>query len=206
MGIDWAEPAVITGQYVELVPTALEHLPDLEKHLLGTLSWHNVFWPVRDRADLVQIIEDEAVRARQERKINKFSIREIKTNEYVGLTSLRNFSYKHQTLEIGATCIGERWQKSYVNTESKLLLMNYVFETLKPNRVVFNVDALNFNSQRAVLRLGAKFEGELRQSWVQQDGQRRDRRIYSVIDFEWPAVKTHLLWLLKAKEAKANNL
>jgi RimJ/RimL family protein N-acetyltransferase len=206
MGIDWSEPVVLRGQYVELVPTTTEHLPDLEKHLLGTLSWHNVFWPVRERADLVQRIDDEAVRARQEKTINTFSIREIKSNEFVGLTSLRNFSYKHQTLEIGATCIGERWQKSYVNTESKLLLMGYVFERLKPNRIVFNVDALNFNSQRAVLRLGAKYEGELRQSWVQGDGQRRDRRIYSVIDFEWPAIKTHLHWLLRAKESASNNL
>ena len=184
----------------------MEHLPDLEKHLLGTLSWHNVFWPVRDRADLVKRIEDEAVKGRADKTVNTFTIKEIKTNECVGLTSLRNFSYKHQTVEIGATCIGELWQKSYVNTEAKLLLMNYVFETLKTNRIVFNVDALNFNSQRAVLRLGAKFEGELRQSWVQHDGQRRDRRIYSVIDFEWPAVKTHLLWLLKAKERQLKGL
>jgi RimJ/RimL family protein N-acetyltransferase len=206
MGIDWSEPAVLKGQYVTLVPTTLEHLPDLEKHLLGTLSWHNVFWPVLDRADLVQRIEEEGVRGRQEKTFNTFSIREMKTNEIVGLTSLRNFSYKHQTIEIGATCIGERWQKSYVNTEAKLLLMGYVFETLKPNRIVFNVDALNFNSQRAVLRLGAKFEGELRQSWLQKDGQRRDRRIYSVIDFEWPAVKTHLHWLLQSKERIANIL
>lgn len=204
MEIDWAQPTRLKGKCVELLPTTMEHLLDLEKHLLGTLSWHNVFWPVHDRADLIRRIEDEAIKGRQEKTINTFSIREIKTNEFVGLTSLRNFSYQHQTLEIGATCIGERWQKSYVNTEAKLLLLNYVFESLKAMRVVFNVDALNFNSQRAVLRLGAKFEGELRQSWLQRDGQRRDRRIYSVIDFEWPAVKTHLQWLLEAKQATGN--
>ncbi len=164
---------------------------------------------MQSRDDLIKRFEDEAIKGRQDQTVNTFSIKEINTNEIVGLTSLRNFSQRHQTVEIGATCIGERWQKSYVNTESKLLLMTYVFETLKPHRIVFNVDSLNFNSQRAVLRLGAKFEGELRQSWVQQDGQRRDRRIYAVIDLEWPAVKTHLAWLLSRRETgtkPTNNL
>lgn len=78
----------------------------------------------------------------------------------------------------------------------KLLMLSHAFETIRCQRVKFRVDAFNFNSQRAVLRLGAKYEGELRNSCLLPEGRKRNYKIYSILDSEWSNIKATLNWYL----------
>lgn len=112
------------------------------------------------------------------------------------MSRLMAFNRLHNYLEIGGTWIGDKWQKTFVNTEAKLLMLTYVFETIRCQRVEFRADSLNFNSQKSILRLGAKFEGELRNSCILADGRQRDYRVYSIIDSEWPNIKQTLNWYM----------
>lgn len=50
--------------------------------------------------------------------------------------------------------------------------------------------------RRAIARLGAKQDGVLRSHKRHADGSRRDTVVFSIIDTEWPAVKTHRQFLL----------
>jgi RimJ/RimL family protein N-acetyltransferase len=84
-----------------------------------------------------------------------------------------------------------------VNTECKYLLLEYAFETLGCIRVQFKTDLRNERSQRAIERLGAKREGLLRNHMILPDGRYRDSVYYSIIDKEWPEVKTRLEAMLK---------
>jgi RimJ/RimL family protein N-acetyltransferase len=79
-----------------------------------------------------------------------------------------------------------------MNTETKLLLLQYCFEELKLIRVQFKTDARNIRSQKALEHLGAKYEGILRKSRVCWDGYIRDTVYYSILSEEWPQIRTNL--------------
>ncbi len=99
-------------------------------------------------------------------------------------------------VEIGGTWLAASAQRTGINAESKLLLMTHAFETLNVARVDFKTDARNQRSRQSLERLGARFEGVLRNwgpSWVPgEEGRLRDSAIFSVIAVEWPQVKSAL--------------
>ena len=65
-------------------------------------------------------------------------------------------------------------------------------ETLGASRVQLKTDSRNIQSQRAMLKLGARLEGTLRKHMVLPDGYLRDTVMLSIIDDEWPSVKSGL--------------
>jgi RimJ/RimL family protein N-acetyltransferase len=71
-------------------------------------------------------------------------------------------------------------------------MLEYAFETLKLNRVEFLTDYLNHQSRNAILRLGAKQEGVLRNHVLMPNGRVRDSVLFSIIQNEWLGVKQHL--------------
>jgi len=100
-------------------------------------------------------------------------------------------------IEIGFTFLCKSSQKTNINTEAKFLMLSHAFDTLKLNRVEFLTDYLNETSRKAILRLGAKEEGVLRNHMVMPDNRIRDSVLYSIIKHEWPGVKQHLLYKLR---------
>ena len=99
---------------------------------------------------------------------------------------------QNKSIEIGYTFLGKSWQKTSINTEAKLLMLTYAFETLELNRVEFLTDYLNTKSRKAILRLGAREEGILRSHMVMPDGRIRDSVLYSIVKHEWSGIKQHL--------------
>ncbi len=79
-----------------------------------------------------------------------------------------------------------------MNPECKFLLLKHAFEDWGALRVQLGTDANNVRSQRAILKLGAKFEGKLRNHGIRPDGSVRDAMMYSIISSEWPTVKKGL--------------
>lgn len=192
----WTQPVTLEGRRLRLEPARMEHLDDLERNLLSPQAWHYIHWATRTRADIERWING-TMRVRNEEIGNGFVMVIKETGEAVGMSRLMGFSRSHNYLEIGGTWIGQKWQKTFVNTEAKLLMLGYVFETIGCQRVEFRADALNFNSQRAIQRLGAKYEGELRNSCLLPGGRKRDYKVYSIIDSEWPNIKSTLNWYLE---------
>jgi RimJ/RimL family protein N-acetyltransferase len=101
-------------------------------------------------------------------------------------------------VEIGGTWLSGSTQRTGINTEAKLLLLEYAFSTLKVARVDLKTDARNDRSRAAILRLGATYEGVLRSfqpSMVPgEEGRFRDTAMYSIIDDEWPGVFESFVW------------
>jgi RimJ/RimL family protein N-acetyltransferase len=64
------------------------------------------------------------------------------------------------------------WGKVH-NKECKLLMLQYVFEEMKFNRVELRVAHQNIRSQKAVEKLGAIKEGILRKHGYRNDGSIR---------------------------------
>jgi len=111
-----------------------------------------------------------------------------------------------RAIEIGFTWLAASSQGSGINTEAKLLLMSYAFDSLGVTRVDLKTDARNVRSRRAIEALGATFEGVLRSwsmSWAPgEEGLVRDSAMYSVIAREWGPVRDRLIARLLRQSAK----
>ncbi len=121
------------------------------------------------------------------------------TGQVIGSTRYMNVDVKNRRLEIGCTWIGKPWQRSAVNTEAKLLMLKHAFEALGCVRVELKTDFLNQQSRDAILRLGAKQEGIFRRHVLTWDGRMRDTVYFSILDDEWPTVRTGLEARLTAR-------
>nr|WP_232540266.1 GNAT family protein [Azohydromonas aeria] len=110
----------------------------------------------------------------------------------VGMTSYMNVDADNRRVEIGSTWIAQRVQRTPLNTECKFLLLQRAFEALDCLAVELRTHRLNFNSRRAIERLGAQLDGILRHHQRLPDGTVRDTAVYSITAPEWPAVKRHL--------------
>jgi RimJ/RimL family protein N-acetyltransferase len=60
-------------------------------------------------------------------------------------------------------------------------------------RVQFSVSAANKRSQAAVLKIGGKQEGTLRNHRITWTGASRDTVLFSITDQEWPEVRDGLI-------------
>jgi RimJ/RimL family protein N-acetyltransferase len=99
-------------------------------------------------------------------------------------------------VEIGWTWLSASAQRTGINTEAKLLLLEYAFGVLEVARVDFKTDARNDGSRRALAGIGAAFEGVLR-SWSPsrvpgEEGRLRDSAVFSIVAAEWPRVREDL--------------
>ena len=71
-------------------------------------------------------------------------------------------------------------------------MLCHAFETWDCIRVALKTDSINERSRRAILRIGAKEEGTLRNHMITQTGRVRHTTFFSVTDAEWPGVKAGL--------------
>lgn len=121
-----------------------------------------------------------------------FAIIDSVTKQVMGTTRLFALNKLHLTAEIGHTFIGTPWQRSFVNTHAKYLLLRYAFETLGLVRIAFNTHEKNTKSRNAIARLGARFEGISYKDRLLTDGSYRNTAKFSIIDEQWPAIKLQL--------------
>jgi N-acetyltransferase len=120
------------------------------------------------------------------------------THQVIGSTRFWKIDRENRKLEIGSTWLGRTWQRTFANTEAKYLMLRYAFEDLSCVRVQLTTDETNAKSRAAILRLGAKEEGTVRHERIMPDGRKRNSVRYSIIDDEWPAIKTRLEQRLSA--------
>jgi N-acetyltransferase len=186
------EPLTLNGEFIRLDPLTFGHHQALCEAGLDEEIWRLNPTPVDSPAAMKKYIET----ALEEQKAGTalpFVTIEKSTGTLVGATRFGNIDVGNRRTEIGWTWINPLWQKTYVNTEAKFLMLRHAFEVWNCVRVEFKTDVLNEKSRRAILRLGAREEGVLRQHIVCASGRLRDSVYFSILDNEWHAVKKNLL-------------
>ena len=118
-----------------------------------------------------------------------FAVIDKTSNIIVGTTSFVDYSKQDKSAEIGGTFYSESVWKTHVNTHTKYLMLQYAFDVLECERVTFKTDALNVQSQKAILRLGATYEGTKRHNKLRPDGTWRDTMYFSILTDEWDDIK-----------------
>jgi RimJ/RimL family protein N-acetyltransferase len=121
----------------------------------------------------------------------------------VGSTRLIDLDLRHRSVEIGHTWISPRWQRANVNPEAKLLQLRYAFDDLGLNRVAFKTHHENLQSQAAIRKLGAVYEGTFRNHYVMPDGSLRHSVWFSITREEWPQVQSQLEHRLREPQPSA---
>jgi RimJ/RimL family protein N-acetyltransferase len=120
------------------------------------------------------------------------------TNKVAGCTRIADISWKDERGQIGWTWIGRDFQGSGLNKEMKYLILTYGFEVLGLNRIEFKADERNNQSRRALLGIGATYEGVLRQHMKIHTGFIRNTVFYSILRSEWDTVKSQYFTNFKA--------
>lgn len=192
-------PITLEGKFVRLAPLKLSHLPELYEAARDDSLWLWTMNIINSRESALRYIETAL--GEFERKVSlPFVTIEKSTGKVIGSTRFGNIEPAHRKTEIGWTWISPRWQRTNVNTEAKLLMLDHAFETWKCVRVELKTDALNEKSRRAIKRLGAREEGILRRHLITDAGRFRDTVYFSIIDSEWQTVKADLMEKLRSFE------
>lgn len=193
------EIVTLEGEYVRLEPLSLEkHFADLSAVAFDAEIWRWSPQQIRIEADLKNYIEN-ALKEQQQGVFLPFATVLKKTGKAVGSTRFGNIDAANKRTEIGWTWIGREFQRTFVNTEAKFLMLRYAFEIWNCNRVELKTDALNERSRNAILRIGAKEEGILRKHVITDSGRIRDTVYFSILKDEWTAeVKKNLQNKLQA--------
>jgi N-acetyltransferase len=187
---------VLAGARVRLEPLSRAHAADLRVAAEEDRDAYG--FTTVPRADAV----DEFIAARLERRDSgqgvPFAQVRQRDGRAVGITGLWEPRYWPGRDELCAAEIGSTWlaasaQRTGINAEAKFLLMEFAFETMNVARVDLKTDARNERSRRAIVGIGATFEGVLRQ-WSPshvpgEEGLLRDSAMFSVIAGEWLRVK-----------------
>ncbi|MGB9428586.1 MAG: GNAT family protein [Gammaproteobacteria bacterium] len=182
---------VLAGRHVRLEPLTLEHLDGLCTVGLNESLWQWIPTPVRSREEMRRFVE-AALDERQRGVSQPFATLAHNSGQVIGSTRYANIDVGNRRVEIGWTWIGVPWQRTAINTEAKYLMLRHAFEEWHCLRVELKTDALNEQSRKAILRLGAKEEGILRRHVVTDTGRVRDTVYYSILDHEWPSAKATL--------------
>jgi N-acetyltransferase len=190
------EPVTLEGRFVRLEPLTIDHVPALCRVGLEPQLWRWVPTAVTTVDEMRTYVVTALDEMRRAVSV-PFVIVDRASDQVIGSTRYANIDTANRRLEIGWTWVTSSHQRTRANTEAKLLLLTHAFETLDMNRVEFKTDALNEQSRKAIARLGAVEEGTFRRHMViAASGRIRDSVYFSIIDAEWPAIKTRLAGLL----------
>lgn len=184
-------PVVLEGRWARLEPLDPRHIDDLAAVTGDEEIWRYLPLALTSTARLSAWV-DEALALQATGTVLPFAIIDRASGRAIGGTRYLNITPRDRGLEIGWTWLARSAWRTALNSECKLLLLRHAFETLGCIRVQFKTDRRNERSRQAIERLGAQFEGILRQHMIMRDGVYRDSVFYSIIDSEWPAVKERL--------------
>lgn len=201
MTAEWVTPCTLRHAAAVLVPLEEHHAADLAQ-AAGSPETFRYF--SRAPADLTEQGMLEFVRfLRGPAATAPFCVIDPVTSRPAGITTYLNVFPQHLGLEIGWTWYAPDSRGTRLNPACKLLLMQHAFEDRAAIRVCLKTDERNARSRAAILKLGASFEGVLRDNVIMPDGFRRSTAMYSVLEREWPEVRRRLEGRLRGGEGGA---
>lgn len=204
------ETVTLRGKYIRLEPLEHRHVDGLAAASAGETDLYRWSPIPQGETEAVKYVET-ALAWTEERSAVPFAT--VRAADGVVLGSTRFFNFDRWAwpeghalhgratpdgCEIGYTWLARSAIRTGANTEAKLLMLTYAFETWKVFRVCFHTDVRNERSRSALERIGGKFEGILRAHRMAADFIPRDSARYSIVASEWAGVKERLVQMVAA--------
>ncbi|MET0534511.1 MAG: GNAT family protein [Steroidobacter sp.] len=191
----WPEPVTLRGSHATLEPLTHARHDELVEAVRDGELW-KLWYTAVPAPEQINAEIERRLELQRKGSMLPFAIIEAASGTAVGMTSYMNIDAEIKRVEIGSTWYRKRVQRTPLNTECKLMLLTHAFESLDCVAVEFRTHFINHQSRRAIERLGAKLDGILRNHRRASDGTLRDTVVYSVINSEWPMVRSHLHYQL----------
>jgi len=185
---------VLRGNFVEVRPSVAADSAELFEALDHDQVWTHVAGRPVNTAEMAALIAWKSGEVTWQPWTIRLAqpVAGLPAGAIVGTSSyLETFTADART-EIGSTLYTPAVWGTVVNPETKLLLLEFAFETLAMGRVQIKTDVRNERSQLAIARLGAQFEGLLHRYQRRADGTVRDTALFSIVAEGWPEVRTRL--------------
>ena len=140
----------LKGNLIELRPLTPENFDALFAAASDPLIWEQ--HPENDRyaREVFQRYFDGAIDSK-----GAFAIIERKSGRIIGSSRYCNLNPSESEVEIGWTFLETQFWGGMYNRELKSLMLEHAFQFI--NRVVFVVGETNLRSQKALLKIGARF-------------------------------------------------
>jgi RimJ/RimL family protein N-acetyltransferase len=191
----WLEPVTLSGPHARLEPLAQAHRDGLVE-AIGDLS--SIWYTAIPTAEKMPAEIDRRLALQAAGAMLPFTVFDA-DGRIAGMTTYMNVDAGNRRVEIGSTWYAQRVQRTALNTQCKLLLLGHAFEKLDCIAVEFRTHFFNQQSRKAIERLGAKFDGILRNHQIAPNGTLRDTVVYSILPSDWPTVKAHLTYQLNER-------
>lgn len=198
-------PVTLEGRFVRLEPLTMAHVAGLLAAAAGPRETYGFTLVPQDEAGTRAYVE-AALGEQEGQRALPFATVDRASGLVVGSTRLFNIEFwpwppgnvnqrgadRPDVAEIGWTWLAASAQRTPINSEAKLLMLTHAFDRWRVHRVSLMTDARNLRSREAIMRLGARFDGILRAARPASDGTIRDTAAFSILDSEWPAIRTRL--------------
>jgi N-acetyltransferase len=192
--MSWPTPVTLRGSHATLAPLSPDHTAALAEAARDGELWQLWYTSVPHPDQMAAEIE-RRLGLLAKGSMLPFTVFDA-AGAIAGMTTYMNIDATHKRVEIGSTWYASRVQRTPLNTECKLMLLQHAFEALDCIAVEFRTHRFNTQSRRAIERLGAQLDGILRNHQRAANGTLRDTCVYSITADEWPTVKAHLQWQL----------
>jgi N-acetyltransferase len=187
------KPLLLTGRHVRLEPLAEAHAEGLWTSSQDAGMW--TYLPVAPfgGVDDVKRWIDDSLQAQRNGTDVPFATVRRSDGRVVGSTRFLDIRRAHRGLEIGWTWLSPEARRTPINTEAKYLMLKHAFEQLGAIRVQLKSDARNQRSRDAMVRIGAVFEGILRDHMIRGfDGYVRSSAMFAFTREDWLVAKPRL--------------
>jgi RimJ/RimL family protein N-acetyltransferase len=190
-------PITLTGAHLRLEPMRPLHAQALLEAGRDDAIW--TWMPAKPvTPEKMERWLERAMEAESQGREYPFVVVRLEDNRVIGSTRYLDVQEADRNVEIGWTWYAPDAWGGVVNPEAKYLLMRHAFDDWRAIRVALKTDINNLHSQAAIRKLGARYEGTLRNQRIRLDGSYRDTVVFSVIESEWPQVEARLEQRLRA--------
>lgn len=189
------ERLTLEGQYCRLEPINPSHASALFTAISGDGAedrFRYVFsYPPNSVADL----ETWATNHAEAKDHLCFAVIDSETDLCGGYQSLMRLRPEHRSIEIGGVMWGRGIARTRIATEAVYLFASYAFDQLNYRRFEWKCNNRNERSKSAATRFGFTYEGIFRNDMIIK-GESRDTVWFSILDTEWPQLKSiYQAWL-----------
>lgn len=190
---NFKEKYILENDIVLLIPLELKHFEALFKISNAPSIW-TYFLEKGFGKEQFTTYFDAAIQAKENQRQYTFVIFDKRTNECAGMTRLYDISNELGNIKIGHTWYGKAFQGTGLNKNCKYLLLEFVFEHLNFHRVGFGANAKNEISIRAMKSIGCEVEGYLKGFIPQENGERTDVILLSILKRDWNSSVKNMLY------------
>ncbi|HXY26759.1 MAG TPA: GNAT family protein [Acidimicrobiales bacterium] len=203
------EPRILEGRFVRLEPLSEDHVSALLEAASEDRSRYQWAYVPEDIDQMTRYVRDALAKVTAGEQLAFATVRKAAgpgtSDRVVGTTRFCELGFwqwppgaVHQrhdrpdVTDIGYTWLAVSAQRTPVNTEAKLLMLQHAFETWQVHRVSLRTDVRNARSRAAIERIGGQLDGILRADRPGADDTVRTSCLFSIVATEWPAVKARL--------------